>query len=268
MATPNSDLQPQQSVYLTNMSPSYLNGRVGTLVKKNEDNTWTVVLDGEFPWYKHPSTDEMVQTPLYLPTWNLKLSLSALDCRACLFRFDQGHLQKCSRCRFVRYCSEACQADDWQDLKQYCNSMRQLRRKGKKAGREPLSIDRATRIQQLDARAKRAHNEGDYAAAERDLRRLISEEGVKSYSTFYVLGDVLLRQARPNEAAVALELSAALAGSKAPDLASIYGRLATCYYQTERIEKYLNALRWGVARVPGDSFLRQLLVDSEKAMIA
>ena len=47
------------------------------------------------------------------------------SCSNCL---AEGNFQKCSACRYVRYCSKKCQAEDWPSHKQLCKAIRTLPR--------------------------------------------------------------------------------------------------------------------------------------------
>ena len=40
----------------------------------------------------------------------------------------EGNFQKCSACKYVRYCSKKCQAEDWPSHKQLCKAIRTLPR--------------------------------------------------------------------------------------------------------------------------------------------
>ena len=47
------------------------------------------------------------------------------SCANCL---AEGNFQKCSACKYVRYCSKKCQAEDWPSHKQLCKAIRTLPR--------------------------------------------------------------------------------------------------------------------------------------------
>ena len=46
---------------------------------------------------------------------------------------EAAKMQKCSRCRLVRYCSQDCQLGDWEDHKKSCKKV-DARKKGGKGG--------------------------------------------------------------------------------------------------------------------------------------
>ena len=47
------------------------------------------------------------------------------SCANCL---PEGNFQKCSACKYLRYCSKKCQAEDWPSHKQLCKAIRTLPR--------------------------------------------------------------------------------------------------------------------------------------------
>ena len=54
-----------------------------------------------------------------IPETDIKSQSSCSNCLA-------GDFQKCSACKFVRYCSKKCQAEDWPSHKQLCKAIRAL----------------------------------------------------------------------------------------------------------------------------------------------
>ena len=55
--------------------------------------------------------------------------------RVCQLCGDEAvRMKKCSVCRLVRYCSEACQLEDWKEHKSSCKMKKEKRKEGRKGG--------------------------------------------------------------------------------------------------------------------------------------
>jgi len=130
-----------------------------------------------------------------------------LGCYGCAFRFDRKLLDKCSGCRYTRYCSKDCQVAHWRSgHKKYCNILRD-------AAGGKLPPNEYDRMYVGLTRAAKLISRGDFAGAEQEYRTIHEQVGY-TLESYTWLAKCVLEQGRVEESLALFRVVAATPCSK------------------------------------------------------
>jgi hypothetical protein len=164
----------------------YLNGRVGIVMKEQDQSTQRFQVKLLEPW-KDPRTGKEKDDELAFKPQNIELRYRHQTCPGCRKTFGSSDLLKCSQCHMVRYCSKECQGLHWKlEHKEDCILLQSVR-KSTRANPDDdsmLPADRGDRVYARQERASRFVQKGNFAAAEKDFRAVIEVEGFHTIAAY------------------------------------------------------------------------------------
>ena len=241
----------------------HLNGRIGIVASdKKENGRFEIQLEGV---YTSPTTGIETRDKLSLKEENLERCFKTQSCNGCLKTFDPKNLNKCSKCKLVRYCSKECQRLDWKrNHKEDCSILLATRKSMKNAGSQEdenaLPEKPGDRVYFLMQRGARFTQKGDHVSAERDFRRLVETEGFRTLGSYVNLAASLLGQKRVQEAIPYLERAITIPPLEGEQEVLIaYQMLGQAHEMAGNKAAAAAAYRKGLALFPGDAQMKTML---------
>jgi tetratricopeptide (TPR) repeat protein len=249
----------------------YLNGRVGMVVKEQDQGTQRFQVKLLEPW-KDPRTGEEKDDELAFKPQNLEIRYKHQKCPGCQKTFGSSNLLKCSQCQMVRYCSKECQTSHWKlEHKKDCKLLRSVR-KSTRADPEDdskLPSDKGDRIFARQERAMRFMQKGNLAAAEKDYRAIIDVEGFRRIGAYSNLAMCFAMQHKYDVALVYAKKAVAcrvVDKEDRPARKEAYTQLGTYQAQTGNVQAAKEAFQEALKMDPNNKELKMYLNRAEQQL--